>query len=105
MRVQDVLFLAAMGPPGGGRTAITPRYVRHFHVLALTDSSDATLKHIFSTVQVWHTPSAFPVHASMLLPPPPLPLELLLLQVLELLLELLLPLLVLVLALLACLLM
>lgn len=44
--------MTAMGPPGGGRTSITPRYVRHFHVLAIADSSDATLKHIFSTVQV-----------------------------------------------------
>jgi len=50
--IQDVQFVAAMGPPGGGRTSITPRYVRHFHVLAITDSSDATLKHIFTTVQV-----------------------------------------------------
>ncbi len=29
-------MLAAMGPPGGGRTFITGRLVRHFNVIAYT---------------------------------------------------------------------
>ena len=31
--MQDVLFVAAMGPPGGGRAPITQRYQRHFNML------------------------------------------------------------------------
>lgn len=32
----DVQFVAAMGPPGGGRTFVTDRYLRHYHILALS---------------------------------------------------------------------
>ena len=30
-------MLSAMGPPGGGRTFITPRLIRHFNVIAYTE--------------------------------------------------------------------
>lgn len=32
----DVQFVAAQGPPGGGRTFVTDRYLRHFNILALS---------------------------------------------------------------------
>ena len=34
MKIEDIILLAAMGPPGGGRTYITNRVVRHFNVIA-----------------------------------------------------------------------
>ena len=39
-----------MGPPGGGRTFITQRYLRHYNIIALTEFSGASLTRIFSTV-------------------------------------------------------
>ena len=48
--IVDVQFVAAMGPPGGGRTFITSRYLRHFNLIALTEFSGDSLTRIFSTI-------------------------------------------------------
>jgi len=37
-----------MGPPGGGRTFITNRIVRHFNVIAYTDLDKDAISGIFS---------------------------------------------------------
>lgn len=37
MRLEDVIVLGAMGPPGGGRTFISNRAIRHFNVFAYTE--------------------------------------------------------------------
>jgi dynein heavy chain len=42
--------LTALGPPGGGRTHITPRIVRHFNIIAYTDMDNITISFIFNTV-------------------------------------------------------
>ena len=46
-------FLAAMGPPGGGRNPVTNRYLRHFHVLYATEFDAASLSQIFGALTDW----------------------------------------------------
>ncbi|GAX77074.1 hypothetical protein CEUSTIGMA_g4520.t1 [Chlamydomonas eustigma] len=59
----DCQFVAAMGPPGGGRTSVTSRYTRHFSTCALTEPSKESLIHIFSTIQDWFLIThSFPRH-------------------------------------------
>ena len=53
MRVTNTQFVAAMGPPGGGRTTISQRYVRHFNVLGFTPFAAEQLQSIFSTIMAW----------------------------------------------------
>lgn len=43
-------MLAAMGPPGGGRTFITARLVRHFNVIAYTELDRETIGVIFTSL-------------------------------------------------------
>lgn len=50
MKLEDLIILAAMGPPGGGRTFITNRVVRHFNMLTYADLDNDTIKYIFNTI-------------------------------------------------------
>ena len=54
MEIQDIQIWAAMGPPGGSRQEISPRCLRHFHIIAINPFSDATMTHIFSTLLTIH---------------------------------------------------
>ncbi|KAH9093106.1 hypothetical protein Ae201684P_008767 [Aphanomyces euteiches] len=48
--IVDVVFVASMGPPGGGRNPITPRFLRHFNVIGYTEMSDDNKKQVFATI-------------------------------------------------------
>jgi len=37
MKLEDLIILSAMGEPGGGRTFITARIIRHFNILTYTE--------------------------------------------------------------------
>ncbi len=52
MKLEEVIILSAMGPPGGGRTFITNRIVRHFNIITYTELDNDTIKHIFSVLVV-----------------------------------------------------
>lgn len=49
-RIEDMYFIAAMGPPGGGRAVITPRLQRHFNVITYTDLQPEMINTIFNTI-------------------------------------------------------
>ena len=49
----DVQLCAAMGPPGGGRNEITPRLLRHFSVVSVTDFDDAAFQGIYGSIVDW----------------------------------------------------
>ncbi|KAH6601980.1 hypothetical protein BASA61_001578 [Batrachochytrium salamandrivorans] len=54
LQLVDIQFVAAMGPPGGGRNPITSRLLRHFTILSISEFDDLTMKHIFSSIIDWH---------------------------------------------------
>jgi len=39
-----------MGPPGGGRTFITGRLLRHFNLISIAEFDDESLKRIFGEI-------------------------------------------------------
>ena len=49
-KLVDIMFVGAMGPPGGGRNPITPRFSRHFNHISFTELEDSSKFTIFSTI-------------------------------------------------------
>jgi hypothetical protein len=49
----NIQFVAAMGPPGGGRNSVTPRYMRHYNVLSILDFDNASLTVVFTIIVDW----------------------------------------------------
>jgi dynein heavy chain, axonemal len=48
--IQDMVLMSAAAPPGGGRSEISKRFSRHFHMLCLPSASVAVLKSIFEGI-------------------------------------------------------
>ena len=53
------LFVAAMGPPGGGRNDITGRFTRHMNIISIDEFDDATMTRIFTNITDWHFGKGF----------------------------------------------
>nr|AML30860.1 axonemal inner arm dynein heavy chain 4 [Marsilea vestita] len=68
--IVDVQFVAAMGPPGGGRNYVTQRYLRHFNTVAISQVGEDSLRQIFTTILKWHLTIkyAFPHDVQMQIP-------------------------------------
>ena len=50
----DLIFVSAMGPPGGGKNPVTQRYLRHFNMVSINNFEENVLLRIFSKLMDWH---------------------------------------------------
>lgn len=48
--ITDIIFVSAMGPPGGGRANVTQRLQRHYNIIAYTEMSFDSITTIFTTI-------------------------------------------------------
>ncbi|EKX45970.1 hypothetical protein GUITHDRAFT_94428 [Guillardia theta CCMP2712] len=49
----DIVYIAAMGLPGGSRTDITCRYTRWYNIIIVTPFDDEGMTRIFTTILSW----------------------------------------------------
>jgi len=50
IKKEDLVFISAMGPPGGGRATITQRLQRHFNIITYTNLGRDSIEMIFSKI-------------------------------------------------------
>ncbi|XP_047106954.1 dynein axonemal heavy chain 3 [Schistocerca piceifrons] len=59
LELVDILFVGAMGPPGGGSNEITGRFIRHLMLISIDSFPDNTLTKIFGAIIDWHFSKGF----------------------------------------------
>ncbi|XP_063790494.1 dynein axonemal heavy chain 3 isoform X2 [Pseudophryne corroboree] len=59
--IVDILFVSAMGPPGGGRNDITGRFMRHLNIVSIQAFDDDILMRIFGSISDWHFGKGFDI--------------------------------------------
>lgn len=50
VKIEDVIFVSAMGPPGGGRSKITMRLQRHYNMITYTNIGRESIEIMFKTI-------------------------------------------------------
>ncbi|EAS04067.1 axonemal dynein heavy chain (macronuclear) [Tetrahymena thermophila SB210] len=53
-QLQDIIFIAAMLPPVGGRNSVTMRYLRHYNLLYVQPFDEDSLLRIFNNIIEWY---------------------------------------------------
>lgn len=52
-RLEDIVFVGAMGPPSQGRNSITCRYSRHYNIIYVEPFESNSLSTIFENIMEW----------------------------------------------------
>jgi len=49
-KIVNIQFVGSMGPPGGGRNPVTPRFTRHFNYISFVEMSNESVRTIFDAI-------------------------------------------------------